>query len=48
MYYIKVYDRINNRKWTEEFFSYYFFRRRVVKLEHSKKLIILERSNMED
>lgn len=47
MYYIKVYDRETNEKWLEEFYSYYFFRRRVIKLSYSKKLIILERSNFE-
>lgn len=47
-YYIEVYDRVNNRKWKEEFWSYYFFRKRVIKLSHSKKLIIISRSSMED
>ena len=48
MYYIIVMDRLTGREWKEEFDSYYFFRKRVIKLNHSKKLIILERSRMVD
>ena len=47
-YYIEVYDREKNKRWKEEFSSYYFFRKRVIKLNHSKRLIILSRSNLEN
>ena len=48
MYYIIVMDLTTGHEWKEEFDSYYFFRKRVIKLKHSKKLIILERSRMVD
>lgn len=48
MYYIIVMDLTTGREWKEEFDSYYFFRKRVIKLKYSKKLIILERSRMVD
>lgn len=48
MYYIEIYNRETATKWKETFFSYYFFRKRVIKINHSKKLIIISRSNLED
>ena len=48
MYYIKVYNKETSKSWTEEFTSYYYFRKRVIKLGYSKKLLIIERSNLED
>lgn len=47
MYFIHVYDTTTQRDWTEEFGSYYLFRKRVYRLTYSKKLIILSRSKME-
>ena len=48
MYYIIIMDLTTGKEWKEEFDSYYFFRKRVMKLKYSKKLIILERSKLED
>lgn len=46
MYYINITDLETNKSWKEEFGSYYIFRKRVIKLEHSKKLFITSRSNL--
>ena len=48
MYYINILDISNNKTWCEEFDSYYFFRKRVIKLKYSKKLQITSRSNFAD
>lgn len=48
MYYIDIYDNTTDKTWTEEFFSYYQFKKRVTKLKYSKKLQILSRSNFID
>lgn len=48
MYFINTYDKTTNKSWKEEFESYYFFRKRVTKLKHSKKLIITSRSSLID
>ena len=47
MYYIKILDTTTNRSWKEEFDSYYLFRKRVIKLKYSNKLIIISRSLLE-
>ena len=44
MYFINLHDKTTNKNWKEEFDSYYFFRKRVIKLEHSKKLFVTSRS----
>lgn len=46
MYYINITDLETNKSWKEKFDSYYIFRKRVIKLEHSKKLFITSRSNL--
>jgi len=46
MYYINITDLETGKSWEEKFGSYYFFRKRVIKLEHSKKLFITSRSNL--
>lgn len=48
MYYIEIYDSSSKRTWTENFDSYYLFRKRVIKLNHSSKLFIIARSNLEE
>ncbi len=48
MYYIEILNTENNKEWTEHFDSYYFFRKRVMKLRYSKKLMIISMSNLED
>lgn len=48
MYYIEIYDKENDKSWHEEFDSYYLFRKRVIKLKHSKKLIMIARSLLEN
>ena len=47
MYYIEVYDYQSEKTWIEKFDSYYKFRKRVIKLSYSRKLVILSRSLME-
>ena len=48
MYFINIYDKTTNKNWKEEFDSYYLFRKRVIKLNYSKKLFITSRSLMID
>lgn len=48
MLFIKIYDTINNRSWTEKFDSYYLFKKRVNKIKYSKRLRITSRSNIID
>ena len=48
MYYIEIYDKSTGKSWKEEFGSYFTFRKRVVKLKYSKKLVITSRSNLVD
>ena len=47
MYFINLYDKTTGKSWQEEFESYYFFRKRIMKLKYSKKLVVLSRSNLE-
>ena len=47
-FYINIYDKTTNKSWKEEFDSYYLFRKRVIKLNYSKKLFITSRSLMID
>ena len=46
MLFINIYDTSTGRFWKEEFDSYYLFRKRVTKLQYSKKLQITSRSNL--
>lgn len=48
MYYIEIYDYDTEKTWTERFDSYYLFRKRVIKLKYSKRLVILARSLLEE
>lgn len=48
MFFIRIWDKINNKTWQEEFDSYYLFRKRVIKLKHSKKLTMVSYSNLID
>ena len=48
MYYIEIYCYDTEKSWTEKYDSYYLFRKRVIKLEHSKRLVILNRSLLEN
>lgn len=48
MYFINITDNTTNKSWKEEFDSYYLFRKRVVKLNYSKKLRITSRSTLID
>lgn len=45
MYFIRIYDNTTDKTWTENFYSYYQFKKRVIKLKYSTKLQILSRSN---
>ena len=47
-FFINIYDIENNKILHEEFESYYFFRKRYMKLKHSKKLKMLSSSNLID
>jgi len=46
MLFINIYDNSTGKLWKEEFDSYYLFRKRVIKLGYSKKLMITSRSNL--
>lgn len=48
MYFIKILNTETNRRWEEVYQSYYDFRKRVIKLNHSKILLITSRSDFED
>lgn len=48
MYFINVHDKTTNKNWKEEFDSYYFFRKRIMKLKYSKKLVVTSRSALID
>lgn len=48
MYFINITDNTTNKSWKEEFDSYYLFRKRVTKLNYSKKLRITSRSSFVD
>ena len=48
MYFIEIYDYDTEKSWREEYTSYYLFRKRVIKLEYSKRLVILSRSLLEN
>ncbi len=45
MLFINIYDTTTGKSWEETFDSYYLFRKRVTKLQYSKKLRITSRSN---
>ena len=47
-YFIKVYDLTTEKWWEENFDNYFLFRKRVVKLKHSKKLVMVARSLLEE
>jgi len=46
-YFINIYDTTTKKTWTENFESYYLFRKRMIKLKHSKKLMVTSSSNLE-
>lgn len=46
MLFINIYDNTTGKRWEETFDSYYLFRKRVSKLQYSKKLQITSRSNL--
>ena len=46
MYEIKILDIVNDKVFVENYDSYYLFRKRVIKLGYSKKLMITSRSNL--
>ena len=48
MFYVNILDKSTGKSWKEEFDSYYLFRKRVVKLNYSKKLKITSRSTLID
>ena len=48
MFEINIYDKTTKKKWTEHFDSYYLFRKRCMKLKHSKKLVMTSYSNLID
>jgi len=47
-YFIKILDKTSNKTWQENFDSYYLFRKRYIKLKHSKKLVMTSYSNLID
>lgn len=47
MYFINIYDTSTQKSWKEEFDSYNLFKKRCTKLNYSKKLIVMSRSNYE-
>jgi len=45
MYWIEILNKTTGENWKEEFTSYYLFKKRVTKIQFSKKLVITSRSN---
>ena len=39
-YEIDIYDKQTNRRWTEYYDSYYLYRKRIIKLRYSKRLVV--------
>jgi hypothetical protein len=48
MYFINIVDKTTQKGWCETFDSYYLFRKRVMKLKYSKKLVMTSYSNLID
>ena len=48
MYEIKILDNTTKKTFNETYDSYYLFRKRVMKLRHSTKLIMVSHSNLVD
>lgn len=48
MYEIKILDNTTKKTFNENYDSYYLFRKRVMKLRYSSKLIMLSHSNLID
>lgn len=48
MYYIEIYNKITDKKWKENFDSYYLFRKRYNKLRFSNKLVMTSYSSLID
>jgi hypothetical protein len=48
MYKIKILDIEKDKVFVENYDSYYLFRKRVIKLRYSSKLIMLSHSNLID
>ena len=44
MYFINIYDNTTNKSWEETFYDYELFKKRVIKLNYRKKLVITSRS----
>lgn len=47
MFFIRIWDKINNKTWQEDFDDYEMFRKRFYRLKYSKKLIVTSRSLLE-
>lgn len=47
MFFIRIWDKINNKTWQENFYDYEVFRKRFYRLKYSKKLIVTSRSLFE-
>ena len=48
MFEIKILDNTTKKTFNENYDSYYFFRKRVMKLRHSSKLTMISHSNLVD
>jgi hypothetical protein len=48
MFEIKILDIVNDKVFNENYDSYYLFRKRVIKLRYSVKLIMLSHSSLVD
>jgi len=47
MYFIKIWNKKNDKTWQEDFDDYEVFRKRFYRLKYSKKLVITSRSLLE-
>jgi hypothetical protein len=48
MFFINIYNKLTDKTWEETFYDYEIFRKRVIKLRYSKKLVITSRSLLEE
>lgn len=47
LFFINIYDYETDKYWTEKYYDYESFRKRVIKLNYSKRLVITSRSLLE-
>lgn len=47
MFFIRIWNRVNDKVWQEQFDDYESFKKRFYRLKYSKKLVVTSRSLLE-